>query len=221
MNINLLHKYHISGDPINPVWPAIIQAVADNLSWFTERGIKPTLRAMLYRLYSLGLIANTHNNYTDLSTETAIARRGYEWDDNSHTWRKCTKYPKLDIDCFIDESRQKLDNGYNDERATDPEPPHKYINRWIKWLKEAPDEYCSENDTSRGKPPGLWYPQEYYIECWTEKQTLGPTFKNFLVDKKVVIVPQCYMFFHDNCMRLKQKQQEYFFLHTLTCQIIE
>jgi hypothetical protein len=193
-----------SGEPYKPIWTTIIQAVADNLSWFEQRGIKPTVRAMFYRLYSLRLLPNTHNAYVSLSEETAIARRGYEWDNKTQEWKECTKYIKLDIHCFIDESRSTLGR-FDDDEPEDPEDPEEYIDGAIQTLKDAPKEYDGVGDD--GSEPGRWYNQDYYVEVWLEKQTLAPTFESFLKSKDVMIVPNkgnaSVPFLYDNCVRLQ------------------
>jgi hypothetical protein len=202
-----------SGEPIDPRWPDIIQAVADNLSFFTEKGIKPTVRAMFYRLYSLEKLRNTHNEYVSFSEETAIARRGYEWDDINEEWKECKKYIKLDINCFADESRWPLKH-YDDSDPIDPidpkppKDPEDYIHSAIHEMKMAPYWYSGKGiPGTPGVEPGRWYNQEYYVEVWIEKQTLGPTIEVFLKDKDVNIIPNkgnsSVTFIHDNCMRLK------------------
>jgi hypothetical protein len=137
------HHIRTSGEIENGRWAGIIKAVKEQRTWFTQRGITPTLRAMFYRLYSLGLVPNTHNAYVSLSEETAIARRGYDWDYKYEEWKECTKYVRLDIHCFLDESRWTLGE-YDDSEPEYPEPPEdpeEYINDAIQTLKNAPNEY--------------------------------------------------------------------------------
>jgi hypothetical protein len=63
---------------VSDKWLNIIKRTKEELSWFTKLGIKASLRAMFYRLYSLGLLSNTEGEYNELSKKSAAARRGRE-----------------------------------------------------------------------------------------------------------------------------------------------
>ena len=59
------------------------------LPWYIEHGIKPTLRAIYYRLVSLKIIPNTKSAYGSLSDNVVLARQEnrIEWDAISDSVR--------------------------------------------------------------------------------------------------------------------------------------
>src|SRR5207253_9835755 len=116
----------------------------EKLDIFQTQGIaQPTLRAMFYALYSLGIIPNTKSAYTTLSRITARAR----------------EEGQLPIDCFADQSRQVI-RRFDDEY----ESPEDYIERGILHLANASTEYR--------KAIPRWYEQPEYVEVWIEKMHL-------------------------------------------------
>ena len=91
-NIGLRQKDAIIA-PINRLdWKYIIQEVISSLLWFSQLGIRPTLRTMFYRLVSIEIIPNTEQSYKTLSSATVKARKKGE----------------IPWDCFSDQGRQVL-----------------------------------------------------------------------------------------------------------------
>jgi hypothetical protein len=98
----------------------VLPAVKERLVHFNDRGIIPTLRAMFYALFSLGVIHNTQNYYKTLSDRTA------RWRENG----------ELDMDCFVDQSR-RVEEDFDDVY----ESPEEYVDRHVKYLEDAPSKY--------------------------------------------------------------------------------
>ena len=69
-------------------WPGIIEKVKQELALYKEKKIRPTLRAMFYRLLSKNILPNTGSAYSSLSAYTARARENRT----------------LPINCFRDDS---------------------------------------------------------------------------------------------------------------------
>ena len=162
-------------------WRQIVQWVKDQLETvYNPMGIKPTLRTMFYRGYSLGVIHNTVYDYNRLSGVTTQAReysQGIGW--NSKRSGKLYKYfVDLPINCFADNTRQPLRPSYE---ISDYQSPEAYIADRIDDLKNITNHY--RNTVSR------WLNQEHYYEVWIEKRALSGTFQSVLGDREVRIVP--------------------------------
>jgi hypothetical protein len=141
-------------------WSEVIEAVKTELRNFDDEGYKPTLRAMFYRLFSRGIIPNTPSAYDRLSKTTVTARMEDE----------------LEIDCFIDNSRQVIE-GFNEEYWT----PEQLIDARIKNLKNT------ESDYTEFIP--RWHNQPHYVEVWIEKDAMAGVFQTILQSRDVRIVP--------------------------------
>jgi len=141
-------------------WNDVIDAVKEELQNFDEQGYKPTLRAMFYRLFSRGIIPNTSSAYDRLSKTTVRARMEDE----------------LDIDCFIDNSRQIIER-YNKLHLT----PEQLIDARIENLKNT------ESDYTEFIP--RWHNQPNYVEVWIEKDAMAGVFQTILQGLDVTIVP--------------------------------
>jgi hypothetical protein len=99
-------------------WPFVIFKVIEELALYTQKNIRPTLRAMFYRLVSKKIITNTSSMYTQLSKHTARAR---EIDD-------------LPIDCFYDECPiVEIDDRYLS--------PEQTIDYYLNKLAKLPQYY--------------------------------------------------------------------------------
>jgi hypothetical protein len=141
-------------------WNEVIEAVKEELQNFDEHGYKPTLRAMFYRLFSRGIIPNTSSAYDRLSKTTVRARMEDE----------------LEIDCFIDNSRQIIDD-YNKFHWT----PEDLIDARVENLKNTEFDYT--------KFFHRWHNQPHYVEVWIEKDAMAGVFQTILQGKDVTIVP--------------------------------
>src|SRR5918911_4677333 len=129
---------------------------------YQRRGIKPTLRTIFYRLVSLQKVPNTLNSYDKLGEYIVVARK-----DGRIPW-----------DAIADETRRSIAdfaNAYHE--------PEAYI-RNLVWgqLYTMHDRYVPEMLYK-------WHMQPKYVEVWLEKTALVDTFRNFLADKHVRIVP--------------------------------
>lgn len=159
-------------------WDRVVIDVKNALSWFTEQGIKPTLRTMFYRLVSLEIIPNTKNSYKSLSKICVNAR----------------KKGLLPWDAFVDEGRYIVTNDTDCNYQT----PEEIIENVVDYLKSAHKIY---------KVP-RWHGQKNYVEIWIEKQALADTIKSFLGDREVNIAVNKgfagWSFIYDNCKRLQK-----------------
>jgi hypothetical protein len=153
----------------NTDWRPIIEAVKEELVKYEKLGIKPTLRTMFYRLFSLGKISST--DYQDLSERTTKARE-YDIRDipKEKRW-----FVTLPIDCFADTTREAV--RYNSELIA--WQPEKLVSKLINKLNKMPEDF---------KIP-RWLNQPHYVEIWIEKKAMVSTFEGLTRDKEVPIVP--------------------------------
>lgn len=165
----------------------IMPKVKEALDSFTAQGIKPTLRSMHYRLYSLGVINNTTTDYNLLSRKTARAREDYDNDD-------------FRMDCFSDDSRKMIHDFPSQVNYWEPE---EYIDARVTELKNFGPNY-------RKSYLPRWLNQPHYIELWTEKKAMIGTFQSIIGDRQVPIVPfggyHSVSFLHESAERLKEIQ---------------
>ncbi|MFZ0510221.1 MAG: hypothetical protein WAM14_01330 [Candidatus Nitrosopolaris sp.] len=85
-------------------WKSVVDYVKEELSWFIERDITPTLRTLFYRLVSLEIIPNTNQAYKQLSSATVKAR----------------KKGKLPWNAFSDENRLVLSDFVEEYQTPEP-----------------------------------------------------------------------------------------------------
>jgi len=164
-------------------WRTIIQKIKEQLdNVFTPKKIKPTLRTMHYRLYSLGIIHNTKYDYQKLSSTTATSREydiGIGFKKNKKTGEYDVHYyPILPIESFVDDSRSATRPTYTQLNYHDPEY---YIDDHIDDLKNITSYY--QGTVSR------WLNQPHYVEIWVEKKAMVGTFESIIEDRQVSIVP--------------------------------
>ncbi len=187
----------------------IIENVRKSLKdFFKPRGIKPTLRTMFYRLYSLGIIANTKYSYHRLGKYLVEARKDgiIPWDsfsDGAHRevvggikrWESINDYQ------FI--YRQPHIN-----TAPDPTLEAEDMLEYIEKLTKEPSYYL-----------GRWYGQPEYVEVWIEKDALSSTILSFLKDMDVYIAVNkgysSWTFLYDNATRLLEQQEAGKTVHVL------
>src|SRR5215204_1669614 len=167
-------------------WYNTILKLQEMITEYVRRqGFKPSARTMFYDLQDLGLL--NANEYNTFSSATVKARLG--WTDSNGE----LIYPKLDIDCFSDDSRLTVD-AYDDREPREPtepspiEDPTRYIRYEIRRLKQAPHHYDGTGmPGSPGVIGGYWYGQPEYVEVWEEKNDLIKGFEKILKDKRVNI----------------------------------
>lgn len=161
----------------------IIENITDSLAEFFEpRGIKPTLRTMFYRLYSLGIIPNTKGSYQKLGKLLVEAR----------------KSGKISWESFADGAHREVLGEY--EKAEEYLDPIQDAKNWVAWvshLREKPEYKI-----------GRWFNQPNYVEVWIEKDAMASTFQSILNDREVPIVINkgysSWTFLHDNAMRIQE-----------------
>ena len=124
-------------------WKSIIKDSIFSTLKDPRRKTAFNLRKMFYFLVVKLIIGNTESDYNTLSEQTKNARMNGE----------------LPIDCFVDEVRETIDNGYKDDDEL--ESNDDYIKRGIDHLRNAPENYVKSLPT--------WYGQKYYVEEWLEK----------------------------------------------------
>ncbi len=115
-------------------WDQVINEVSTSIQWFKSQGVKPTLRSMFYRLYSLGIIGNTENIYKGLVKQCVHAR----------------KDGRLPIDCFADKRRDSSDG------ESKYESPMDKIRLYYRIVAEAGRIYMQTFPR--------WYKQPEYVE---------------------------------------------------------
>ena len=94
-----------SSGSVDMTEPELIGRTKQELSWFQERDITPTLRTLFYRLVSLEAIPNTNQAYKPFSSACVEAKNG-----------------KLPWHCFSDEGRQVLE-----DFVEEYQPPAQYV----------------------------------------------------------------------------------------------
>ena len=167
-------------------WYKIIAKLRDETNSYTLRmGFKPSSRTLFYHLQDLGLI--TAKDEHTFTTATVRARLG--WTDSNGE----LIYPKLDLNCFSDNSRETID-AYDDSRPKEPGPPgeipepDEYIKYEIARLKRAPLNYEGVGEEgTESRVGGYWYSQPEYVEVWEEKNDLIKGFEKILESRHVRI----------------------------------
>jgi hypothetical protein len=125
------------------------------LEQFKKNGVdRPTLRAVYYKLYSMGVISeNSIKMYRGLITMLKVVRM--EGSD-----------PQVQPYSFSDESRNSVE-------MKEIESLEDWLDRMIRWAEmtiTGEDEYVLHK----------WYNQPYYVEAWIEKQAMYSTFESIL-----------------------------------------
>ena len=162
--------------------------VVPALADYRRRNIVPTLRTIFYRLVSLNKIPNTLNSYDKIGEYIVEARK-----DGRISW-----------DAIADETRHSIAD-FADIYIS----PESYIRNLIYGdLDKLPKRYVSEMLYK-------WYKQPNYVEVWLEKTALQSTFRNFLEDKHVRIVPNrgytSWTYGYQNFERLQRRSRERYF----------
>ena len=148
---------------------------------YQDRDIITTLRTIFYRLVSLNKIPNTINSYDKIGEFIVEARK-----DGRIYW-----------DAIADETRHSIAD-FNDTYTS----PESKIRHLIWYELERLDEKYVPRILYK------WYKQPKYVEVWLEKTALVGTFRNFLEDKHVRIVPNrgysSWAFGYENFKRIKE-----------------
>ena len=148
-------------------------------------GFKPSSRTFVYQ-YQDSKLLRPEDQHTFINV-TVKARLG--WTDSNGE----LLYPKLDLDCFSDDSRKSVE-AYDDSEPTastgpdEIEDPDEYIDKRIANLKAAVRYYDGVGKPGEdGQIGGYWYGQPEYVEVWEEKNDLIDGFKVILNDRHVNI----------------------------------
>jgi hypothetical protein len=169
-------------------WKSVIQRIKEELPWFQERDITPTLRTLFYRLVSLEVIPNTNQAYKQLSSITVTAR----------------KKGRLPWNAFSDEGRVVLSD-FVEEYQT----PEQYVQSYINLLKNAPHNYTV---------PRWYKQQNYvevWIEKQALADTFSSFLRG--LDVRIVVnrgYPG-WSFLYGNCMRLLKVKESGKDIHIL------
>jgi hypothetical protein len=169
-------------------WKSVIDRIKEELPWFIERDITPTLRTLFYRLVSLEVIPNTKQAYKQLSSITVTAR----------------KKGKLRWDSFSDEGRLVLSD-FIEEYKT----PEQFVQLHIDLLKNA-----SENHTV---PRWYKQPHyvEVWIEKQALADTFSSFLRGRDVRIAVNRGYSSWSFLYENCKRLLKVKESGKEIHIL------
>lgn len=191
-------------------WKPVIEEVKNSLeTFFKPRGIKPTLRTMFYRLYSLQMIPNTKSAYGGLI----------------HHLVKARKEGVVPFDAFSDGAKRSIIGGISKWESISEyldvyHSPHpdfapdatEEAEQMLTYIKKQ----CYETPSYR---LGRWYNQPEYVEVWIEKDALASTFNSFLRKQDVYIAVNkgysSWTFLYDNAMRLQEKVDDNKNIHIL------
>ena len=170
-------------------WRELVDSVViPKLGDYKRRGIIPTLRAIFYFLISLQKIPNTTNSYDKIGEYIVEARK-----DGRIPW-----------DAIADETRRSIADFYDFYVSPESHIGHLVYDK----LDTLHERYIPEILYK-------WRKQPYYVEVWLEKTALLSTFRNFLKDRHVRIIPNrgysSWAFGYENFKRLKEMSQEYYF----------
>jgi hypothetical protein len=162
-------------------WLKIIRDyITPALRWYEQQGIEVRLRTIHYRLSSppYEVTENTASAYNSLSHFTAIARRPVDFlieerkkQGRAPAEQEIAVAGTLPIDCFVDKVRYRLNE------SKEYETPQQYVDRGIKYLKNASTWFSIPR----------WHKQPIHVEAWIEKDALASTFQSFLKDRQVPI----------------------------------
>lgn len=166
----------------------IIPRVVEELKWFEDHDIKPTLRTLFYRLVSLGVLPNTKSRYKQLSDRCVDARK-----DGILEWN-----------CFADEGREVLGDFVEEYRT-----PEEHVQLYINCLKKASLTY--EVPKWYNQPHYV----EVWIEKAALAATISSFLKGR--DVRIVVNRgySSWTFLYENCMRLHEKKDEKKQIHVL------
>jgi len=169
-------------------WKSVIDRVEEELKWFEEQGIKPTLRTLFYRLVSLRVLPNTKVRYKQLSDAIVKAR----------------KDERLEWDCIVDEGRVVLEDFPEEYRI-----PEEHVQLYIDLLKNA---YMTYKVPRWCKQPHY---VEVWIEKAALAATISSFLDGRDVRIAVNKGYSGWTFLYENCMRLREKRDEGKKIHVL------
>jgi len=189
-----------------PNWREIVMRyIPEALNFFSEQGVKPTLRTLFYRLVSLNLIPNTKASYKYLSRVLVKARQKglFSWD-------------------FLEDRVRYSIDSFDDDYPTESD---------LKLTKDLCERKLRELNVEKlinglfyvtfSKSIGFWAKQPYVVEVWVEKDALAETLRNWLNDLEITIrVNRGYpswTFIHNNVQSLENKLKSHQKVIVLYC----
>jgi hypothetical protein len=146
-------------------WEDVVKQSIPVFEGFISRNVIPTLRTIHYALVSKNIIPNTKTAYKGLSSAFVKARQEgiVKW-----SW-------------LADEGRD-IEEGENNYVWKPEQYADSRMERAIDDLKRV-----LEGSTYFSYPK--WMNQQYYVEVWIEKNALRATFKNYIQDFNITLVP--------------------------------
>lgn len=172
-------------------WRYIIpKHIKPQIDALARRGLKPTIRGMLYYLESTRVMPKNDNTYDRLVKAMSSARKGRKKRDGTRG------DPTIAIDAFADNTRHIIKDFKDEERSL-----RAYINDGIVHFQNLPNGFKTLVPR--------WLDQPNYVEYWLEKDAQTDNIKKILEGRDVVIVPNrgntSIPFFHDNVERLAER----------------
>jgi len=153
-------------------WKKVLDEIDGALRYFTEQGVKPTLRTLFYYLYSKGLIPNTKSAYKGLSRVLVGARKEgrYQWD-------------------FLEDKTRVVMGTLGDSRFSD-DVVEKFKEELASKLEELDIDKMIEETFDYLRPwinVRRWAEQPTVCEVWIEKEALASTVQSWLTDLEIPI----------------------------------
>lgn len=151
-------------------WKEVVEKVKEIIIYFQGEGIKPTLRAVFYRLVSDNTIPNTTSSYQGLSKHLVKARKEGE----------------IDFDALEDRVRYSISN-FGDEYLdeSDLNGVKKGCEDKIETitLDSVIEDYFNYEDFHlEMQENGYWAKQPVIPEVWIEKDAIAPTLEKWTSD---------------------------------------
>lgn len=159
----------------NISWPPVIEEVKNIIAYFATEDIKPTLRALFYRLVSKGILPNTGSYYGSLSRNLVEARQ-----NGTIPFDALTDGNRYNIDNFGDACLQTGDieyakSGYQQKLKT--------LN-----LGNIVSEYFNYEYLQLKAPTNsFWAEQPIIPEIWIEKDAIAAIIAKWTADLHVTI----------------------------------
>jgi hypothetical protein len=169
-------------------WKRVIHRIKEELPWFQERRITPTLRSLFYRLVSLEVIPNTNQAYKQLSNATVKARKKWE----------------LPWNAFSDEGRLVLSDFVEEYQTSE-----QYVQSYINLLKNASQNYTVPRWYKQQHYVEVWIEKQALAGTFSSFSTGR--------DVKIVVNRgySGWSFLYENCMRLLKVEESGKEIHIL------
>lgn len=148
-------------------WKEVVEKVKEVLSQFQSEDVKPTLRAVYYRLVSINTIPNTVGSYQGLSRHLVKARKEGE----------------IDFNAMEDRGRYSISNfgdGYLDETNLNDVGERCTVRLEDLDIDTVIDDYFNYDFLNlQSSDSGYWAQQPIIPEIWIEKDAIAPTIENW------------------------------------------